>query len=289
MSIERIKPGPVPQIFPHWEYKAEGELYDTYEAYKTALQIPWVGVVTMAYAHYRPFFNSWWGALEPVVKTKAYVDASFTLKENLEANIKALNPPPITERLVALGYSSRELSEIRNMIDVITHGNFMQLAAVCAARLLLEGGELEGGPVGESASERGFTAKAPFVLIEPHHALADQTAIYEDIKTTLGLPFINTDYRCFSRWPSYFNLAWADLRKIIPTDPYENFVLNEHNALYDAVKKLPNPTGLTADTLKRAASQNGQGKDVLETVRLFSWLLPGLVTNVAYFRAQLLA
>ncbi|MEP6444737.1 MAG: halocarboxylic acid dehydrogenase DehI family protein, partial [Hyphomicrobiales bacterium] len=117
MKIERIKPVPIPAVYPHWEFKAEGELRDTYERYKAAMQIPWVGVVTMAYAHYRPFFDCWWKALEPVVQTNAYVEVAQSLRAKVETDIEALNPPPISERLFAMGYSSRELDEMREMID----------------------------------------------------------------------------------------------------------------------------------------------------------------------------
>lgn len=289
MPLPRMKPDPVPVVYPFWEFKAEGELHDTYEAYKAAMQIPWVGVVTMAYAHYRPFFDAWWRALQPVIETQAYVDSALGLRDQVEADIVQLNPPPIQARLTHLGYSARELDDIRSIIDVITHGNFMQIVAVFAARVLLEGGALGGGTMtGAKAGRHKPESSTPFVLIEPHHALGDIEAIYSDVKQTLGLPFVNTDYRCFSRWPSYFDQAWRDLRPLIPTDEYEVFVLNVHNRIVAAAESLPNPTGLTAETLKAAANQDGEGRNVLETVRLFNWLLPGLMTNVAFFRAQLL-
>ncbi|MEP3231602.1 MAG: halocarboxylic acid dehydrogenase DehI family protein [Hyphomicrobiales bacterium] len=286
MKIERIKPVPIPAVYPHWEFKAEGELRDTYERYKAAMQIPWVGVVTMAYAHYRPFFDCWWKALEPVVQTNAYVEVAQSLRAKVETDIEALNPPPISERLFAMGYSSRELDEMREMIDIISHGNFMQIPAVMVARLLLEGGELLGGTdIGAAAKAHGPEVSTPFVLLEPHHVLPDHQAIYEDIKTTLGLPFVNTDYRCFARWPSYFDLAWKDLKTEIQGPNYEPLVISQHEAQFAATATLANPTGLTAETLKQACGEDLPA--ILETVRLFTWLLPGLTTNVAYFRAQL--
>lgn len=286
MKIERIKPNPTPAVYPHWEFKADGELRDAYENYKTAMQIPWVGVVTMAYAHYRPFFDCWWKALEPVVQGNHYLKAATALREKVETDIKALNPPPITERLLAMGYSPCELDEMREMIDIISHGNFMQIPAVMVARLLLEDGTLLGGDdIGTPAHAHGPQVSTPFVLLEPHHVLPDHQAIYEDVKATLGLPFVNTDYRCFARWPSYFDLAWKDLKAEIQSPNYEPLVLSQHEAQFEMTANLPNPTGLTAETLKQACGDNYPA--ILETVRLFTWLLPGLATNVAYFRAQL--
>jgi hypothetical protein len=46
--------------------------------------------------------------------------------------------------------------------------------------------------------------------MEYHHADASTRLVFDDVKTALGLPFLNTDYRALARWPSYFALAWAD-------------------------------------------------------------------------------
>ena len=59
-----------------------------------------------------------------------------------------------------------------------------------------------------------ITVKKP-ALIELHHADPTTAALYSDVRQTLGLPFVNTDYRAFARWPSYFDPAWTDLRSII--------------------------------------------------------------------------
>jgi len=56
-----------------------------------------------------------------------------------------------------------------------------------------------------------------------------------------------------------------------------------------ASEELPNPGNLTAEALRRAAETDAGPAEVLQVCRLFQWLLPGLITNVAYFRHQLAA
>lgn len=287
MIPDRVKPKPIPKIHPVWEYQAEGALRGAYDDYKRALQVPWVGVVSMAFAHYETFFNLWWKAFEPVVQSTAYVEACEGLCERVEGLVWSLKPPPIAERLTALGYSSREIAEIRAMIEVFSHGNFIQLPAVVAARLLLEGGSVEGSqPIEPYGARHGSKQEIPFVLLEPHHALGDTRRVYKDIMERLGLPFVNTDYRALARWPSYFALAWGDLRDVLGGDQYETTCKQMHDAMFEAARELPNPTGLSALQLQEAASRDASVAKVLEVTRLFTYLLPGLVTNVAYFRAQ---
>lgn len=52
----RRLPQPLPAVRPLPEFVAEGELAARYGDMKAVLQVPWMGVVTMAFAHYPSFF-----------------------------------------------------------------------------------------------------------------------------------------------------------------------------------------------------------------------------------------
>jgi hypothetical protein len=61
-----------------------------------------------------------------------------------------------------------------------------------------------------------------------------------------------------------------------------------HKKAVALVLALPNPAGLTSAGLVAAADKHIGAESVLAVVRLFQWLLPGLVINVAYMREQIL-
>jgi hypothetical protein len=104
------------------------------------------------------------------------------------------------------------------------------------------------------------------------------------------LPFVNTDYRAFARWPSYWAMAWGDLRGVAGTPAHEAICRALHDRCVEqAGKTLPNAGGITAESLRRAAEKDAPFEEIRDMCRLFQWLLPGLVTNVAYLRAQLVA
>src|SRR6516225_4386472 len=96
----------------------------------------------------------------------------------------------------------------------------------------------------------------------------------------------NTDYRVLARWPSYFALAWADLRPRLQRAEYETLVADIHEAAVSIVRSLPNYGNLRSGALRVTARSSGSEGEVLSVVRLFQWLLPGLVANIAFFRAQ---
>ncbi len=286
-ALPRLRPDPIPAIHPLPEYLAEGWVKDRYEDMRTVFQVPWMGVVTMAYAHYPTFYDAFWTGLRPLCASRPFVEAFQDLRAFVEEGVAELNPPPITERLTGIGYAAREIANIRDMIEVFSHGNFPYVVIAAITRMLLEGGEMGTATAAPAFEGRHAPdVQVPFLLMEAHHVDAPTRELYEDIKATLKLPFVNTDYRAFARWPSYFHLAWGDLRTVAGGPEHERFVQTVHERAVHIATTLPNPGGLTGAALRAAAEKDAPLAEVLEMSRLFQWLLPGLVTNVAYFRHQ---
>jgi len=287
--MQRLKPDPVPAIHPCPEHLADARLAAVYADTKATLAVPWMGVVTMAFAHYRDFYGVLWGGLREICGTAPFVDACRDLRAYVEARSEGLHPAHLDRELTVLGYTEPELARIRDLIEVFSAGNMPYLLIATIARLLLEGnafttaatsGALEGATLRVSPA-------APLTLIEPHHADSQTAALYADIRSTLGLPFVNTDYRALARWPSYFALAWRDLRPRVGTPAYQEIVGAIHGRAVDLASGLRLPEGPTAAAVRAAADQDASTAEVLAVVRLFQWLLPGLVTNVAVFRGQM--
>jgi hypothetical protein len=285
----RQRPHPLPLIHPVPEYLATGLRKQWYEDVKAALQVPWMGVVTMAFAHYPSFFQVLWDGVQALVRSGPFLEANRSLRAFAEAQVSALEPHPIVPRLMELGYAEHEIEQIRGMVETFSRGNYPYLLLATIARMLLEGEEMAGrrdAPLfdGRHTPE----GSAPLVLMEAHHADAPTREVYEDVKRTLGLPFVNTDYRALARWPSYFALAWKDLEPAVSVPGHEALCVEIHRrAVGFANKELPNPGGLSSATLRAAAERDAPLDEILQVARLFQWLLPGLVANVAFLRAQL--
>lgn len=286
-ALPRLKPDPIPAIHPVPEYAASGPLAEVYDRTKRGLGVPWMGVVAMAFAHYPRFYDRLWSAMEPVVASEAFVSACRDLRFAAESEASTLHPRPIAQRLEAIGYSKREQAEILDCNEIFSAGNMPYLLMATLARLLLERSVWTGGEAGAQRVDRAPTAPRP-PLIEPHHADPTIAGVYADIRAVLGLPFVNTDYRAFARWPSYFATAWQDLKPAVQHQDYEHVVTRIHEKAISLAITLPNPRNLTPERLTEAAHTDADVEEVLSVVRLFQWLLPGLVTNVAFLRAQLL-
>jgi hypothetical protein len=287
-NLPRLKPNPIPKIAPIPEHLAEPALKEIYEDTKAALRVPWMGVVAMSFARYPRFYATLWGAFRELSASAQFVAACHELRQ--EAESASLSAPSVLQKLHELGYTEPEIAEIRALIEIFSHGNMPYLLIATAARLLLEGNEIGTSrsiskPV---QSQHGPAAGGKLVLMEPHHAERQLQALYDDLKSTIGLPFLNTDYRALARWPSYFDVAWRSLKPLIGTPAYDEAVERVHKKAVALVLALPNPGELTSATLVAAANEGTEAESVLDVVRLFQWLLPGLVVNVACMRKQIL-
>jgi hypothetical protein len=288
VKLPRLLPSPLPPVRYVPEYRAEGPLKDAYEDMKSVLQVPWMGVVTMAYANFPHFFEVFWSGMRELCGSVEFVAAANELRDSIERAVEAMEPPPIAARLRDRGYSERELDDIRAVPEMLSHGNYLYTLMTTAARLLLEGGEL--GPVSSVVpftGRHGPPPRVPLILMEAHHVDAATGAVFDDVKRRLRLPFLNTDYRALARWPSYFAMAWADLGSRIGGAEHEAACEVYQARAVELLAGLPNPSGLTGAALRAAAERDGS-PDLLPVVQLFQHLHAGLMTNVAYFRNQLL-
>uniref|UniRef100_UPI003B51CB51 hypothetical protein n=1 Tax=Roseovarius indicus TaxID=540747 RepID=UPI003B51CB51 len=239
----------------------------------------------MTFAHYPKFYDSLWTTLEPV-GSEVFASACGSLRDTAEAEAGKLAQPGIVPRLERMGYGRREPDEIRAGNEAFPDGNMPYVLLATVARLLLEGHDWPGQGLLEPRQTSVLAGDRP-VLMDAHHADASTAAVYADIRETLGLSFVNTDYLAFARWPSYFAPAWANLKVAVTGPGYADAVRTVHRAATDLALALPNPAGLTSGVLQAAAQEDAEPDEVLSVVRLCQWLLPGLAVNVAFLRAQL--
>ena len=284
--LPRIKPDPIPPIHPVPEDRADESKRAIYDDTKQVLRVPWMGVVAMAFTHYPQFWTALWRGVRPMAQGVEFVSAAQRLRRVAEGGVQEMAVSGLVTQLEDLGYGARETGEIRALVEIFSNGNPPYLLMATIARLLLEGHELSSARKVTSAS-LAPVPEAGLILMEPHHADPAIRRVYADIRQSLGLPFVNTDYRALARWPSYFQLAWDGLKPLVGSVDHFATVEAVHGGSVARALELPNPGGLTSAGLIRAAERDAPLEEVLAVVQLFQWLLPELLVNVACFRAQL--
>src|SRR6185503_7784359 len=117
-NLPRLKPDPIPQPHPLPEFLAEDELKARYEDMKAVLGVPWMGVVTMSFAHFRAFYDALWQGVRPLCASREFTDACHRLRHLVEEKVSVLGPPPLRQRLAQTGYAARELQDIDESIEI---------------------------------------------------------------------------------------------------------------------------------------------------------------------------
>ena len=286
IKLARLKPNPVPSIQVTPEPLATGRLLDIYAQTKSGLGVPWIGVVAMAFARFPAFYDALWSAIEPIALTQPFASACQELRTAAESEAENLRPVTLLPELMDQGYNDGDITEIRACLETFSAGNMPYLILATLARLLLESHTWKPSSAIGPAVQASPMMSRP-VLMEPHHADETILAVYADIRQVLGLPFVNTDYRALARWPSYFSRAWKQLSSAIQSEAYLIAVNRVHNTAVRATLELPNPVALNSEGLILAANEDGALEEIVAVVQLFQWLLPGLVINVAWLRAQM--
>ena len=284
----RKKPFPVPKIQVTPEYMAKGRLKESYSSTKSAFDVPWMGVVAMAFAKYPHFYNTLWKYMYLLSKSNEFNNLCKKLVNISKRKAIELKPKSIIKKLKKIGYDEYEIKKINEVNKIFTIGNMPYLTMATIARILLEKGELlNRSSYKKNKHNKKSNNQKHLLLLEQHHADDSLKEVYKSIKSNLGLPFINTDYRAFARWPSYFIISWKYFLPTLLSQEYEKKVLEIHNFIIKESLLLPNPNKLTSIQIITAAKRDKKLNEIKKVVNLFQWLLPGLVTNVAFMREQI--
>lgn len=124
----------IPALFPLPEYLVDGDRKDDYDDTKTVLQVPWMGVVTMAFSHYRRFYRILWPGVRPAFQSAEFADGAIRVRALAERLAATLGSNCLLEPLRAAGYAPREIDQIRSLISVFHFGNVPYATLATMAR-----------------------------------------------------------------------------------------------------------------------------------------------------------
>ena len=288
LKLSRNKPNKNTNFTAVPEYLAKGRLKETYDKTKQVFNVPWMGVVAMAFSHYPNFYNSIFSYMKPLSKSREFNYLCKNLVIMSKKSALKLKPKSILDKLEKKGYNNLEVTNILNVNNIFTKGNMPYLILATLSRIFLEKGDLRNNnKFSINDLEVTNANMSQLILVEEHHAEKEIKAVYNSIKKNLGLPFINTDYRAFARWSSYFSIAWKSFLPSLHKKQYDIEVLKIHDYVVKNVLLLPNPKEINHQQIIFAANKDKKLSEIKKVVKLFQWLLPGLILNVAFMREQL--
>lgn len=259
------------------EYEARGEIERVYHEIKQILRVTGVNLNFRKWAAHGDFLPLVWDTMRPNVETVAFESAADRVRVGAVQAAAEIGRPG-TQTGVSLGESQR--FQIGAALDLYHYVNPKLLVFTSAVSLLLKGEEV--GCVGTTESERlARGAPATMAAMEMESDAPDSRdlqELYNDIKETLSLQSINSDYRTLALWPDYFSSAWQRLKPIVQTREHRSAAERLRDTSRTLARGLPHPVSLDRQSVEDAGVDIAEVVDVTES---FEEILPALILNVS--------
>ncbi len=262
------------------ETEAEGEIERCYHEIKQSMRVSGINLNFRTWAGFDKFFPMMWDRMRPIVETRQFEDVadkvrtrSVDLAETLE-KIDAKNK-------IKIGESQKY--QIEKALELYHYINPKLLVFTAKVKQALEG---ETRPTKHQPKqnteliERGIPVKMyPMEMVAEEPDEERLAVIFEDIKETLALSSINSDYRTLALWTDYLEAAWNELKPIIKTEEYENASSDLRETARELAGRLP-----AISLSKSDVKDTGEDYDeILKTTGKFEQLLPSLIVNISLF------
>lgn len=115
--------------------------------------------------------------------------------------------------------------------------------------------------------------------------------VYQDIKQTLGVPIVNSDYQALARWPGFFLAAWSDIKLWRERPEYQLLVQDVVQMVQDVVQKAEEATSRLSPAVwvgerqvRDILDNPDNFKQIQQMVQMFKdIILPELIVQNALF------
>lgn len=275
-------------INPVREENATGEIKTIYEDVKQSLKLPWTPIIFQAFAAYPSFLQFIWHQLKPSVLTEQFHNDSNRSRGVAEAYMSQAHKPIYKhEDALANDLSIDDLVHIQTKLEALNYGN-PKLLLISTTLYRAIGGISIGGNGEPEPSHDDFgdrvIRKIDINPVGEDEAADSVKAIYREIKSTLNVPFVNTDYMTLANWPGFLRLFWEDIKQLIDKPAHSAGKDALSGFAYQASDRLAYPVKMGRDEMESAGIHEENFNDIEDTVRFFARLVPGLLLNMVEAR-----
>jgi Halocarboxylic acid dehydrogenase DehI len=263
------------------EREAQGRTCEIFDELKQALGIPIVPDVYQAFAAYPEFLEQHWRAFSPLVATEQFLLLGDRLRGEAYTRMhNYFHIGDLCAPLTEMSFSEGAKHQLGDVIDLFNYANPLLLLIVSAQLVALEQGSGNGTPNEDRRADHPRFLEPP-VLIDESTAPPSVKKVFEEMKRTLGLPVINSDYRAFARWPDFLREYWKALRPIVQSPSYRE----QQRGLCESSETLSRewkvPDGFSTDKVQEAGFNDKQIEAIVRTTQTFQNVISGLLLSVA--------
>ena len=259
---------------------------------KSSLRVPIVNLMFQAWAVVPRFLDITWRRLRPNVLSAQFVALSAEI-DKLGRNGAAHWPASDHASILhARAVGDAEITRMREVIELFAQVNPKLLILACTIDQALHGKTVGGvgspGPHRDDERERPREFRGVrFSLIEEREAPPRVRAIYEDMRTSMRLPFIETEYKAMASYPDWLEVWWKDCKPKTLDPQYAALARLLSERAVQASNSLPHAVSLSDDLLASNEIDEAKRDELRSATSTFVRLLPGVIINVEIARRRL--
>lgn len=261
------------------EHEARGETARIYHEIRQTLRVTGVNLNFRTWAAFPRFFPLMWASMQPVAAEQAFESAADRVRAHAADLASAL---PLLGVTAALGESQQY--QLDRALALYHYINPKLLLFTILVRRGLTGEQAASGAWRtQLAATVPFGAPAtmpPMEMVDENPTDPRLRRLFNDIKTTLQLTSVNSDYRTLALWPDYLEPAWSALKAVVQTESYRQAAATLSQEAADAADEFPTPFGFN---LRRLTARGENTTALLDVTSRFERLLPPLILNIALF------
>ena len=269
------------------EKQARGRTREIFDEIRQAMGVPHVNRIFQALASFPAFFELFWKTAKPLLHTQEFF--SFSERIAAEAYTRMHNyfsVPALGAKTSEMDFSPGARAELEESAELYHYNCSVLLLLSAALVQAFENPGTEATNKATSVVVHPIFSKRP-ILVEEETAPPATRRIYDDIKRTLGTPFVSSPYLHFARWPDFLSVYWEALKPLLKTPLYEQNRLALRDSALNLAAALPQPLQLSTAQLEETGIPRDDITAVVHLADSFLDLLSKQMLNVAFAKIGL--
>jgi len=249
------------------------------------LGIPWTPASWRAYAMYPSVMQLFWERLKPATQTESFLESAIAITERVYRDTSDWYQPGYQ-----IDVNEAQRHQIQRVLNAFTFGNPQLLIQQIALSRTLAGEVV--GQEGNADARRGPNAyqHSEIKLIgeqSVREMSAQMQQVYRDIKQTLGVPIVNSDYQALARWSAFFLPAWEDIKVWRERPEYQLLKQDIVRRAENAASRLCPVVAIGEREVRDRLDNPEDFERIQQTVQMFKDVLPELIVQDALFHMGL--
>jgi NAD(P)-dependent dehydrogenase (short-subunit alcohol dehydrogenase family) len=249
------------------------------------LGIPWIPASWRAYAMYPSVMQLFWERLKPATQTESFLEDAIAITERVYRDTNDWYLPSYQ-----IDVNEAQRHQIQRVLNAFTFGNPQLLIQQIALSRTLAGEVV--GQEGNADVRRGPNANqhSEIQLIgeqSVREISAEMQQVYRDIKQTLGVPIVNSDYQALARWSAFFLPAWEDIKLWRERPEYQLLKQDIVRRAENAANRLCPAVAIGEREVRDRLDNPEDFERIQQTVQMFKDVLPELIVQDALFHMGL--